>query len=1311
MQHPLSTPIGAPLTEAQLGLWYAQRLDPANPIFNIGHYTVIDGPLRADLFRDAVDAALAEADALACRVVETADGPRQVLDEGLRPRLALVDLRHLAQPESAALADMRQDLGIARDPVLDACARHVLYRVGEQRYFWYQRVHHVFIDGYGIALVDARAARLYAYATGEAVDAGDALAPYADALGEDAAYRQSEQRVRDQAYWQKAFADLPTVTSLAEGVPLSEHRALYASVRLPAEIGQALDAVQARTDVAWPDILTTLCGAYLCRHTGQPEAVLGVPYMGRLGNRTARVPAMVMNVVPLRLRIDEDTPADALLGEAARTLRQARRHGRYRSEQLRRDLGLLGGTRRLYGPLVNVLPFEAVATLPGLRTELHVLCAGPVEDLTLTFRGTPASGILLSVEANPALYPEGVVGAHLSRLAHFLAGALHADDLAGVPTLTPSERQRWLVDVNDTAHAVPRTTLAALIEETMHRCPEAVALTQGGRDITYAELERCSRELAARLQAASVRRGERVAIAMQRSPEMVIALVAVLRAGAAYLPLDIQHPPARLGSLVGQATPRAVIADAAGRAALPQDVATLATDGPAPAWDLGQAPTPDDPAYVLFTSGSTGTPKGVVIAHDAIVNRLLWMREHYGIDASERILQKTPSTFDVSVWEFFLPLLCGATLVVAPPEAHRDPAWLARLLVEERVSTLHFVPSMLAAFLAEPAARGLALRRVFCSGEALPAALRERFHTTLSAELHNLYGPTEAAVDVTWWPAGRDDASDPVPIGMPVWNTAMYVLDERLRPVPPGVAGHLYIAGRQLAIGYLGQPELTAQRFITDPFGAPGARMYATGDLARRREDGALVFLGRSDHQVKIRGQRIELGEIESVLAHAPGVDSAAVLVHGEATQARLVAYLVARPDAPADETAVRAHAAAHLPAVMQPGAYVWLAALPVTANGKLDRKALPTPAHLHAAGRVPETDREMEVAALFARILQTPAPVGADDDFFALGGHSLLAAQLALAIRQELGRQCTLGAVFEHATVAALAAYLDAQPGERDDGPAAQDNAGFGPRIALRRTDNALPALFCVHPAGGLSWCYGNLARAVAPARNVYGLQAPALEPARQAALPASLASMAAEYVDLLLQTQPQGPYHLLGWSVGGIIAQAMAVELRRRGARVGVLALLDAYPADVWRGQPEPPPEAFYKALLHIAGHDPALLPDVALNHDGVIGFLRRSGHPLGELPPERLDGVIRTVAGTNRLVRTHSHQRYDGRVLYFRAALDHVGENLTPAQWSPYVGMLDAHDVQALHAQLTGAQATAAISPILNAALLAADAEGGR
>lgn len=1278
----LATPVA--LTEAQAGLWFAQRLAPDNPSFNTAHAVWIDGPLDVAAFIAAADQAAGEAQAFALRFAEGADGqPLQWHDPAHVPLLSLRDLSVEAEPASAARAVMQADRLSAVDPTRDRISQQVLFDLGGQRWVWYLRVHHLAADGYGMALFTDRVCALYAGR------AGEALPGLAGVLADDATYRADPRRTQAGQWWREQMQGAPAGAGLAGTLAASDD-ALRWVQPLDAAFREQLLQASVRWLQPWPDVLAALSAEYLRRMSAADEVVLGVPYMGRLGNASARVPAMVMNVLPLRVAAGEGS-VEAFTRALGRQLSQGRKHGRYRGEQLRRDLGLVGAQQRLHGPLVNVQPFYKPLALNGVRATLEVLCTGPVDDLTLGFRGDGQHLLDLEIEANPALYSREDVEAHATRLLHFVSAALEAGDIAAVPLATVAEAQQVVHGFNATAHALPQTTLVELLQQGMDRDPHAPALVFGDTRLDYATLEARSFALAAQLRAMAVGPGSVVAVALPRSLELVIALVAVLRAGAAYLPLDLAHPDERLARILASAQPACVLA-AAEVSARMDGVPVLAPDQwtalsfAAPWAD----PAPSDAAYVIYTSGSTGEPKGVVIEHRAIVNRLLWMREHYGIRSDDRVLQKTPATFDVSVWEFFLPLLCGATLVVAGPDAHRDPTELARLVRAHDITTAHFVPSMLDAFLAAPASEGLQLRRVFTSGEALDASLRDRFHARVQAELHNLYGPTEAAVDVSYWPASAQDRSRPVPIGFPVWNTRLYVLDARMQPLPVGVPGDLYLGGVQLARGYVGRDDLTAERFLADPF-LPGERIYRTGDVARWRADGAVEYLGRSDHQVKLRGLRIELGEIEAALRELPGMERVEVLLRQDTPgDARLVAYV---PAALADAVMLRSHLATRVPDYMVPSAFVGVDQWPVTANGKLDRNALPKPPQNEIAGLAPRTPLEQELAVLFAQALGREAPVAVDADFFSLGGDSLSAVHLLLAIEQRWRCDLGLGALFAQPTVAALATRI-AEP------PALADHA-LDPVISLAATDADGPTpLFVLHPAGGIAWNYRSLARALQPARPVYGLQSPALDPKQP--LPSSIEAMANDYVQRVVALQPKGPVHLLGWSVGGILAQAMAVRLHEIGREVGELVLLDAYPSECWRAEPEPDAIAALRALLAIAGHDPDAHPELD-SRERILGFLRRGGSALGSLPDVVLDGVVRAVTGTNRLIREHIHQPFDGTLVHVRAGRDHQARpQLQSASWRTHARRVQALELPFLHAELTGRDAVAQLAPWLSARL---------
>lgn len=711
------------LTEAQEGLWYSQHLDPTNPIFNTGQYLDMRGPLDVAAFGAAIDQLADEAEALSLRFEDSPADPLQRIDPSLRPGLTIVDLSAEAEPEKAALAAIHADMTTPVDLTRGPLAAQVLYRLGPERHFWAQRVHHLANDGYGMVLLSNRVSELYGAAVSAPARVGPPLTPLAGLWEEDSAYRASPERANDARWWHDMMADMEDVAGMAPGRALSSHSFHRFARSLAEDTRQALTALAQKLHLPWPDVLTGLVAAYCRRFTGTAEIVVGLPHMGRFRSAAARTPATVMNVLPLRVTPDETAPLGTYLASIASASAEARKHGRYRSEQLRRDLGLLGGNRRLYGPLINVQPYDKPPHFHGLEVTLHVTGTGPVEDINFTFRGTSTSGLTIEVDSNPVLYSAAETEAHGERLAEFLARAAQADRLADVATATPAEALRELEEFNQTAHPVEDTTLSELIERSMRATPDAEALRFGAVSLSYAELDQRTAALAAVLRARGIKEESVVAVALPRSFELIIALVAILRAGGAYLPFDLEHPAERIATILNSARPTVVLAlddphGLYGERLLTPDLWQGEAEARLP------YPQSDAAAYVLYTSGSTGDPKGVLVTHRAIINRLLWMGEFYGIGPQDRILQKTPATFDVSVWEFFLAFIRGATLVVAPPGAHRDPSAIAALIRDEAITTLHFVPSMLAAFLDAPESQGLAVTRVFCSGEELSACNR-----------------------------------------------------------------------------------------------------------------------------------------------------------------------------------------------------------------------------------------------------------------------------------------------------------------------------------------------------------------------------------------------------------------------------------------------------------------------------------------------------------------------------------------------------------------------------------------------------------
>lgn len=816
---------------------------------------------------------------------------------------------------------------------------------------------------------------------------------------------------------------------------------------------------------------------------------------------------------------------------------------------------------------------------------------------------------------------------HLPTAAHGIATEAEAELVTGT--------------FNDTARTLPPTTLIGPIESRAARAPDATALVHGDTSLTYEELNTRANRLARHLRTLGARPGAVVAVSVPRSVELVVSLLAVLKAGAAYLPLDPDYPEQRLTYMLRDAAPVCAVTDRAGR--LPEDTGTplVVLDGLDVSEYLWVNPsrplTPAHPAYVIYTSGSTGRPKGVVVSHGAIDNRLRWMQSAYGLTPDDRVLQKTPSSFDVSVWEFFWPLRQGAVLVVAEPGGHKDPGYLARLIREQAVTTCHFVPSMLQVFLTEAEAETCSsLRRVFCSGEALPRETADTFARGLpDVELHNLYGPTEAAVDVTFH-ACAADGTGPVPIGRPVWNTRLYVLDAALQPCPPGIAGELYLAGRQLADGYLNRPELTASRFVADPFGLPEERMYRTGDLAHWTGQGEVVYLGRTDDQVKLRGQRIELGEIEAAMAAGDGVDAACALVREDRPgEQRLVGYVTGA----ADPVAVRARLARELPEHMVPHGRGSPGRLPAEPQ----RQAGPArPARPGVHGR------RGCAAALGRAGGSTDAAVRSGAGCRPGGsGRRLLRSGRDLAARRA-ARGARTGGV-RHGAHHRLAVRVP-DPG-RARRPARLVGAGC-PRTrwtsscgcgAGRGGHRCSPSIRQAGSPGATPGCppaSARNSRCTASRPGAWWATRSCRAPCWRRRPTTSATSARSR------STAPTGCW-AGPWA--GCWRTPWPCCSRRPHEEVELLALLDSFPAEQWRERPTPEEGDALTAVLRMAGFERTDERDRA----DVLATLRRAGSPLAGLSARALSKIVDIVPNHARMMREHHHRSYEGDLLFFTAA----------------------------------------------------------
>ncbi|WP_039776388.1 non-ribosomal peptide synthetase, partial [Nocardia cerradoensis] len=859
------------------------------------------------------------------------------------------------------------------------------------------------------------------------------------------------------AHWRSALADLPEQLPLPTDRPRPKVQSL-AGRALTFEIGAerhaALHRLARTRHASLFMVVRAALSILLARLAATEDVAVGAPIAGRGEAELDDLIGMFVNTLVLRARVAPQASFAELLDQVRETDLAAFANSDVPFERLVELLDPVRSTAR--HPLFQVgLSFQnlnrAEVRLPGVTVgELEIDTRTSQFDLhwyltdTYDEQGAPA-GISAAVTYATDLFDAATVERFVQRFLRVIDEvAADAEVTIGdIDLLDDAERTRILVDYNDTARELPPVsgsdhpdTLTARFASAVAAHPEAVALAEdrsgiavAQRVLTYAEFDARSNRLARYLIGRGIGPEQRVAVALPRSVELLVAVYAVLKAGAAYVPIDPDQPDERIRHILDTAAPECILAlaDSTIDGALALDRLDLADYGDAAVTDADRVRPlrPDTVAYVIFTSGSTGRPKGVAVSHRAIVNRLVWMQSEYRLDTDDVVLQKTPVTFDVSVWELFWPLQIGARLVLAAPQGHRDPAYLARLIAAESVTTVHFVPSMLAVFVAEPAAgAGGSLRRVFASGEALPPAVAQRSRALTGARLHNLYGPTEAAVDVTYHEVTDADTAV-VPIGRPVFNTRVYVLDSRLRPVPAGVTGELYLAGTQLARGYLARPDLTADRFVADPF-VGGERMYRTGDLVVWNADGELEYRGRSDFQVKLRGLRIEPGEIEAALVAQPEVAQAVALVRGDdGTDQQLVAYVVAEAGHAVDADRLRTELARRLPGYMVPAAVVVLDELPVNASGKLDRRALPAPVRAVREFRAPRTPAEALVCTTFAQVLGVER-IGLEDNFFEFGGTSLSATTLAARLSTALGRQVPVLTLFTAPTPAAVLAELD---------------------------------------------------------------------------------------------------------------------------------------------------------------------------------------------------------------------------------------------------------------------------------------------
>ncbi|MET9509799.1 amino acid adenylation domain-containing protein [Streptomyces flavidovirens] len=1042
---------GKPVTGGQSGIWLAQQIEPDSSAYNIAFVLELCGDVDLTRLTAAVRQAVEEAECLHVRLALDGGEPRQTPTR-FPVDVPTIDLRGVPDPDSAAAdwteAERERPADLAHGPLF----AHALLRLTDDRVLWYQRYHHIVLDGMGVALISRRAGELYT-AGEQAGDTDWALSRLVDA---DRAYRESEQYRADRAYWLSRLAGRPEPVRLVERASAPMTRRVRRTAELSPRDTARLRAAAAGAGVRLSRLMVAAVAAYVHRVTGERDLVLGLPVTARPHAESADVPGMVSNVLPLRVAVHGGMTGSELVDAVRRAIAAAAAHGRYRAEDLARNLGLTDGVPELVGPTVNILP----GTGEGLRfgeheADLRPLWLGPVSDLAVTVAEARAgNSVRVHFDADAQVCDERTLTDHERRFLMMLNAMADGMDrpIGHAELISGAERAQLLDDFGVSPREVPELSWPAAFERQVRRSPDAVALVCEDRELSYAELNACANRLARLLTARGVRAEDVVAVAVPRSPELVISLLAVMKAGAAYLPLDADHPQDRIAYMLSDAGARTVVTTrgTAGELPAPPGVRQILLDAPSVAAeaaalddsDPGLPIALDQAAYVIYTSGSTGRPKGVVVPHDGVGSLIATATERVGVDADSRVVQFASAGFDVTVWDLIMSLCVGGRSIIVPTE-RRVAGHALTDYIEEHLATHMILPPSLVSAL--PQDCELPEGAVLVVGtEAVPSELIARWAGRLRVVV--AYGLTEATVNSTLWLA-RPDRQGPAPIGRPDPNTRAYVLDSALRPVPVGAEGELYVAGRGLARGYLGRPGLTSERFVADPFGAPGARMYRTGDRVRWSADGDLEFLGRADGQLKIRGHRIEPGEIESAFMACPGIAQAAVLVREDHRGTkRLVAYLVGEGAANADASvaAARGQVAQALPDSMVPSAVVLLdGPLPLTPNGKLDTRALPEPRWTAMTGdAAPTTPAETALAALFAELLGLPS-VGVHDSFFELGGDSIVAIQLVGRARAA-GLAITPRDVFRRRTVAALAEAAGAVAGTGTASPVELDETAL---------------------------------------------------------------------------------------------------------------------------------------------------------------------------------------------------------------------------------------------------------------------------
>ena len=1162
-----------PLSYAQERMWFFDQLEPGNPTYNRPAFIRFTGSLNVATLEQCLNEIRRRHEVLRTTFPAVDGQPVQVISSAEPVSLPLLDLRHLSEVERGtearrlAIEEARRSFDLALGPLI----RTQLLRLGEEEYLLLLTTHHVVFDGWSMGVLLREISAVYeAFSIGSVPLLSELPIQYADFA------QWQRKRFRDEvlesqlSYWRHQLDGSLPVLELPTDHPRPPVQT-FRGARHPLVLSKALtDALKEISQREKATLFMTLLAAFnilLRRYTGQDDIIVGTPVAGRTRLETEGLIGIFGNTLALRADLAGNPTFRELLTRVRQMFLEGCAHQDLPFEKLVEELRPKRDLSR--NPIFQVMfqlrniP-ENTHALPGLRLDKVEFDYGISRvDLTLEV-DDKAEGLFCCFEYNTDLFDAGTVerlGGHFESLLKGIV-AHPQRRLSDLPMLTEAERQQLLVEWNDTKRDYPSNKcIHELFEAQVEQMPEAVAVIFDGQQLIYRELNARANQLAHHLCKLGVGPDVLVGISVEASLEMVVGILAILKAGGAYVPLDPAYPQKRLAFMVTDAQMPVLLTQERLLARLPvhgAKVVRLDTDWEVIARESKENPVsrtkPENLAYVIYTSGSTGSPKGVLGLHRGTINRFAWMWQAYAFEPEEVCCQKTSFNFVDSVWELFGPLLQGIPTVIVPDEVRKHTHRLIQTLAAHRVTRLVLVPSLLRAILDGDGSlqRQLSTLKIWISsGETLPVDLAQRFRELLPhSVLLNLYGSSEVSADVTWFDVGmmKGDLVS-MPIGRPIANTQIYLLDAQLQPVPVGVAGEVCVGGDNLARGYHNRPELTAEKFIPNPFSdEPGARLYKTGDLARYLPDGNIEFIGRKDYQVKIRGLRVELGEIEAVLGQHPSVQRCVILVREDIpSDKRLAAYVVPHDQATKTVGELRNFLKTKLPEYMVPSAFVFLDTLPLTPNGKIDRQALSVPNHTRFEPEntfvAPRNPVECQLTQIWENLLGT-RPIGVKDNFFDIGGHSLLAVRLFAQIAKTFGQNLRLATLFQAPTVEQLARLLNRE----------EPTAPWSSLVALQ-PNGSKPPFFWVHGDSSNAL----LARYLGPEQPLYGFmhQSQDGKPARYTVVE----TVAAHYLEEVRTIQPEGPYFLGGYSFGGTVAFEMAQQLRRQREEVALLVLLDSY------------------------------------------------------------------------------------------------------------------------------------------------------